>query len=347
MKKNLKMIIPACLVILLAIGGVFGFSRWYSHHRSGAVTLLSKVMVKDYGRGWKLLDEYEYDQSGNLLKQVRYNPSSELYDKEYWYEYEYDELGRKIEEEYYSYSITKFDYNSWRYSYEYDDDNNLIKNAELNGDGIVDKWWEYEYDASGNKIREVLYQNKEKEVSREWLREYTYDTCGNLREYVAYLSDGSIYSRDVNEYEYDDHGNRTKYLGHHQDGSIYTWHEYEYDGSGNLTRDISYGTNGSVMLWEQYTYGSFGILTKEKMYPDKRTGERTEYEYDSSGNLRKKTDYHPQSYDYEGGWDEYTYDAAGNLIKAAYWDGVWSRKESGGGTLRSEYKYEYITIVPK
>lgn len=103
MKKKSAIAILICLVILAAIGGGVAFLRWYAVHKPG-VRLVSKVLTRDYGGDWKVLDEYEYDDAGNLLRQVRYRTYSASEDKiEYRYEYGYDELGRKISEANYFY----------------------------------------------------------------------------------------------------------------------------------------------------------------------------------------------------------------------------------------------------
>lgn len=357
MKKKSTMAILICLAVLAAIGGGVAFWRWYAVHRPG-VRLVSKVLTRDYGGDWKVLDEYEYDDAGNLLRQVRYRTYSASEDKiEYRYEYGYDELGRKISEMYYSYDIVGDGFNCWKYAYEYDNDGNLIKKAEVRDDGSFRIWLEYSYDAVGNKTRETTYENNDGETVRGRLREYEYDDAGNQTKYVEYWAEDTINDWRENAYEYDTNGNPVKYVGYDREGNVLIWHEYEYDASGNMIKEIWCSADGTAVRWYQYTYGEFGVLTEEvsttygnddgilteMQYPEGNLEIRAEYEYDRSGVLRKRSVYHPQSYDYAGGWEDYTYDSNGNLLKVEYWEGNGRGDRSRAG-IRRETKYQYIVI---
>jgi len=149
--------------------------------------------------------------------------------------------------------------------------------------------------------------------------EYEYDSRGNRTEQVNYAADGSISGRY--EYEYDSKGNQTKQVNYKADGSISSRYEYEYDSKGNQTKQVIYAADGSISLIYEYNCNSDGsycnysigngtgeviVYTGETRYTTVNskkltasetresydgTSTKTEYEYDSNGNITKQTTY--------------------------------------------------------
>ncbi|MCH5270714.1 MAG: hypothetical protein J1E83_08185 [Lachnospiraceae bacterium] len=68
-----------------------------------------------------------------------------------------------------------------------------------NADGSISGWAEQEYDALGNRTREISY-DADGNVERRGWREWEYDECGNCTKEIWYEPDGSI--RYWKEYEY-------------------------------------------------------------------------------------------------------------------------------------------------
>ena len=261
-------------------------------------------MIKDFfaddDSGCK--SEYEYDESGNLVKRIRYYFDDDNLRE--WSVYEYDEFGNEIKIEFYDMdgSLKR----SSEYEYQYDESGSLIKRISYKADGSVSyvTWWVLEYDESGNKIKEQ--ENSLSDLCK--VREY--DTYGNVVNFTAYNKDGSI--AYWAKYEYDDFGNRTKYIRGGTDvDRVYDWYEYEYDESGNLIKAVSYSANGIENRWHEY-----------------------EYKYDSSGNFIKR-DY----YSYNGMTTESIYDVFGNPIKEVHYE--------ADGSIYMEYQWEYMTVIPE
>ncbi len=86
--------------------------------------------------------EYEYDEQGNLVRQiVKIMPSGEVTD---YTEYTYDEDGRKTAQIYYIGSLEDGDWAD-EYRYVYDGEGNLVKQESVDEDGRVYAWRKYEY----------------------------------------------------------------------------------------------------------------------------------------------------------------------------------------------------------
>ena len=170
--------------------------------------------------------EYEYDSWRRVTK-ITYNGSSSS--DSWWKTYKYDDKGNVIEwESYYSSGRNKYNYGS--YSLEYDENDRLIKrksDGKYGGSG----WEEYEYDDSGNLIKETAYE-----------------------------LNSSI--KSMHKYEYDKSGNMIKALYYEKESKLEYYYEYEYDSENKLLKETKYDNNGKVTDWIKYEYDEKGCEIK-------------------------------------------------------------------------------------
>lgn len=207
------------------------------------------------------------------------------------------------------------------YEMEYDDTGNQIKLTNYDADGNTVQWCEVEYDTAGNLVKEVTY-NADGSINIDC----EYDAFGNVTKELVYLShDGSFLCWYENEY--DESGNLTKQFKLNEDGSMS--HEYEYNDAGNLIKDISYDPGEIIALQYEYEYDDLRYITKESayLYGDLWFSEEYEVEYDASGKPIKSSTSFPR-----GGGITYEYDYAGNRIKETHFN--------SDGSINSECEYD-------
>ena len=168
-------------------------------------------------------------------------------------------------------------------------------------------------------------------------------TCTKVTNYVNYGND-DVKMVEEHEYEYDDAGCLTKETSttaYGEEGAYKRQYEYEYDDAGNLTKTVC-ELNGFVE-WIEYEYDDAGNLTKlERYYPkqepyyvDETLDELFEWEYDSSGTLKKKSE--PYVNDISNDWIEYENDGAGNLTKGV----VYHRQGEDDVIVFEWFEWEY------
>ena len=97
-----------------------------------------------YLPGEELVLVEEYDSSGNLLKKIGYGE---------WEEYEYNESGNLIK---YRYCTDEGFVEYWS-DLEYDENENLMRVTSYDADGIKRWVYEYECDEYGNILSEIVY----------------------------------------------------------------------------------------------------------------------------------------------------------------------------------------------
>lgn len=236
------------------------------------------------------------------------------------------------------------------------------KTVEYRGDGSVSSRWEYEYDASGNATRALMYDSDGALLLRD---EYEYDAAGRVTKYERYMSSdllggeaGSFQKTTSQahaydaagheiryvlddalqwEAEYDQAGTRIKYLTY-KDGEVDFREECETDAAGRTVKVRDCWTGGEESCWIP-EYDEAGRERKTVQYsPDGSAKRVLDFEYDAAGNMTKRVDRHPEGY-YEIR-EEWEYDEAGNQIK--YWeDGVlkWEKAYDAAGNLTKELEY--------
>lgn len=272
--------------------------------------------------------EYEYDESGNLIKRIRYYFDDDNLRE--WSVYEYDEFGNEIKIEFYDMdgSLKR----ASEYEYQYDESGSLIKRISYKADGSVGGRTEYEYDGFGNEIKETVYSSDGSVFYVTWWV-LEYDESGNkIKEQENSLSDLCMVR------EYDTYGNEVNFTAYNKDGSIAYWAKYEYDDFGNQTKYIRGNRDvDRVYDWYGYEYDESGNLIKAVSYSANGIEDRWheyEYKYDSSGNFIKR-DY----YSYNDMTTEFIYDIFGNPIKEVHYQ--------ADGSIYMEYQWEYITVIPE
>lgn len=191
--------------------------------------------------------EYNYDDSGNLLKSETFslNENKAFYKSAIHY-YRYDEKNRLIE----NYSDSKYEETENFIRYEkinqkFDDDGNVVEyfysewndennewiveektyityiggkvtdcyNDSKNEDGTWEKDSRYIFSYTPeNKVKEILYQILENNTwADETKKTYAYNTNGSISEFIRFYGGGN---GDKFEYTYDSTGNKVKSQGY-------------------------------------------------------------------------------------------------------------------------------------
>lgn len=183
---------------------------------------------------------------------------------------------------------------------------------DVDGTIISEMRYEYEYDAAGNKVREMNYMDDV--LFGEW--EYGKNSAGDiciLKE-THYFEDGS---KDTTEY--DEAGNVTSSAYYDADGSVGLAYAYEYSEDASWIGEKEY--SGEKLAAERaYMVDEDGMqkLLTEVLYNE--DGSRSATEYDLYDNVIIEI-----SYDKDGNVEmdrrhEYTYDENGNRTMAKTYD---------------------------
>ncbi len=212
---------------------------------------------------FKLSEEYEYDQKGNVIHEVKANDDGKLID----YYYEYDSNGNRIVSRY------KNNYDEpQEMRYEYDDKGRITKRINVitgyegrseyddYDDGYTERFYRKEAGQKEEKLSSTstVYLNKDgKKTGNSSNEKWIYDDRGNLIEYGK----GSR-----NEYKA-----REKWVYNEQNQLI----QYDYDLA------TSYPNT------EKYEY--YDGLLCSKIYKNGNTGNIQLYSYDNNNRLIKIT----------------------------------------------------------
>lgn len=252
--------------------------------RDGEWVLTKWAVYEEYGDGDTdilSLWEFEYDESGNKRKAVRYDWEGDIQE-----EYEYDEEGnlRKKTEIYKDGlgapalegvadpSDTEWEPQEkvYQYVYVYDAEGTLVRDAEYGKNGNLIEESEnkvaYTYDAQGKMIKEEFYGIGDAVL--DWI-EYEYDADGRLLKKYEYdiEHDGATYWTD---YSYTD-GGRTEISRFGDSGSEHS--KCSYDASENITESVRYDADGNILWGRRYEYDAFGNLGKVAYDQDDLHGE--------------------------------------------------------------------------
>jgi YD repeat-containing protein len=174
--------------------------------------------------------------------------------------------------------------------YEYDDQGYLIKSTETEVDtdseGAFGTITEYENNEQGDCIREVTTDLDGNNPS-ETTMEYEYDADGNRVKQMVYNSDGKMTA----SYEYDAQGNEVTWNADwDMFGTFTRCYENEYDAQGNLVKQVMTDENGEAFSTKQFSYDADDNPTKMVYYENDVQTSVTEYEYDENNNLIKETE---------------------------------------------------------
>jgi antitoxin component YwqK of YwqJK toxin-antitoxin module len=305
-----------------ADGGISSFEEHsYEYDKNGVLVkenvyyngFLSSYSVIEHTDGHiveSVYDNHDKPQSvrelyedGSLKSELSYGYSDEP--ETY---IEYDESGLMIFKESYKYN--------YQVEYEYDKSGNLMRETETDHDSSGVKVYKTDYDAAGVAI----------------LRTVTYP-------------DGSmVIDRDVDIHT---EGSVRMILESGMDGELKYSTTEEYDDDGYLMRSVTYdATDFSVLSSNEYKYDSEGrVIEKTYFFMDTTV---TEYEYADEGYVSKESVTFPRMISnepYGDGSDCYEV----KYTNVTYYDadGSITRKETlmdGVITGYSEYIYETVNI---
>ena len=343
MKKLISLIMVMLLTISLAgCGKEAGeetrlFAGYVSYYADGGISSFEE-------------HSYEYDKNGNLVKEsVYYNGSLSSYSV-----IEYTD-GNKVESVYDNHDKPKtvrefYEDGSVKseLSYGYSDEPETY--IEYNESGLMvfkesykyDYQVEYEYDKSGNLMRETETDHVSSGVR---VCKTDYDVTGISILRTITDSDGSTF---IDRYvDIHTEGSVRMILERDIDGEIRYRTTEEYDGDGYLVRSVTYDArDDSVLSGTEYKYDSEGrVIEKKYLFMDTTV---TEYEYADEGYLCKESVTYPRMVSnepYGDGSDSYEVKYTNVTYYSA--DGDITRKETlmdGVLTGYSEYIYETVSV---
>jgi len=139
----------------------------------------------------------------------------------------------------------------YRYSYEYDKNENRIKTTRKNSDGRVVNYFTYEYNEHNNKVRAKRFNP---DGILEEYYEYNYDSDGNLSSEDWYSADGNEVYRIENEYE---NNRKAESKTFDENGNLVYRYIFKYDDRGNIVEEVKYDKDDKQAGIIQYIYKYF------------------------------------------------------------------------------------------
>ena len=158
-----------------------------------------------------------------------------------WIEYEYDQNDELVKESWYNTD------GSLQRVYEYDTNGNMIKHSKYayTPDGALELYIITEFDAEGNIVKNSTF-NSDGSLNDCWITEY--DINGNKVKESRIVADGRLdYVK-----EYNANGNLILEMWYDYDSGSYMHIESEFDSNGNLTKEIWYDSDGTVAHVYEY-----------------------------------------------------------------------------------------------
>lgn len=238
--------------------------------------------------------------------------------------------------------IKEINYEKWDGAYrktikEYYTSGKLIKESYYDETGKF-RWYRiYDYNDTNNIIKESAY-NKEGEIFEYYSFEYNIDNKLSKRSYYLYfLNDPKPYFQFYKLYEYYNNSNKEKIYNYSCDDELWTYLIRDYDNNGNLILEDSYSNLETLNT----------LVSHATLAYDDNNNRINLYEYDEDGSLS-----HFYLYEYNehndmikiSGWSswynekwscnlEYIYDNNNNKLKELQYD--------RSGKLSSYIIYDY------
>ena len=194
-----------------------------------------------------------------------------------------------------------------------DEEGRLIRYIESNDYGRVDVDKVYSYDINGNLTRMQYYSYGRADLYG--YEEYSYDAYGRKEKEISCSINGKDgYIREIS-YICDSNGNVIKEVCYDEDGTLMHEYNYNYDSQGNKTDEKLYVKKGVYDTETVCSYDAQGNKINEIYYENENLISKTEYSYDSQGNMvnRKYNDYYYEE-DISIIDTFYDYDEQGNII---------------------------------
>lgn len=203
---------------------------------------------------------------------------------------------------------------------------------DITGTSIRTYIEEYEYDANGNKIKEISYYDGED--TPEKIIEYTYDEEGKQLSEKEYENDSIV---SLIALTYDSDKNMIKKIFYDENNTLVLTREYTYDSDKNLIEEIGYDEDGAEYMKATYEYNDMGDIVSESFdYSDKLasiygyTNSLDKYEYDDKNRLSLLTVYADDQLAFKVITE---YDDNDNILKETTYD------ENESLEYTTEYKY--------
>lgn len=201
----------------------FAFIKTYEFDENNLLIREEQKWAEGYERY-----EYLYNEEGVLVKTIRDNNISDIPHQETTYNYEDGVLVSEKDLNGVKYGSSIFDKEEvdghlWLYSYEYDNDKNLIRKTKE----TENNKYEYEYDTNGNLIKELhtsamLFSNSTTTSGEE--NEYNEK---NLLIKKTLIGRSTLVATNY-EYEYDENNCLVKLNIYYDNGDIASYTIYEY-----------------------------------------------------------------------------------------------------------------------
>lgn len=192
--------------------------------------------------------------------------------------YTYDDQQRLTDMEF----IAAEGYMEGKYTYNYDQNGNVVSYVEYEGEQTIKYRTLSQYDANNREIEEVKYDGDDVNKRTTW----AYNSRGECVEIAHYEADGSVvkYCHEYSEYLFDNPVVTHVYNG---DELVNTYTRI-YDTDGNLLECNSYSTDGELQNRSSYKYDGGKLMEKatysvedgELVVRDKES-----YSYDHMGNV--------------------------------------------------------------
>lgn len=318
--KKIFTVLPACLFFLISSSQIAA-----DYLQSQGVKGKAKQLTVLSGKETRQV--YTFNESGLMTGHWLFAPPEVLL---YRYGASYTDSGQITEEVKYDKGFDPVQ----KTVYAYDSKNILIGRSLLGHNGeIIDKFiyvhnagkvtdsirldrygnqvekYSWQYDAKGNRVREIVLHNADSSVINT---SYEYNTAGKLiRLSKKHSSDKTL--DFLLTYQYDAKGNMISEYKHFRDGKADYKKEYNYDSSGNKIAFILYTWEGKIAERLTYAYDKNGNLAEENRYDSAGAlNEQLVYKYDEKNNETERSRYLPSgTLEVQITWT-YEYDKQGN-----------------------------------
>ena len=356
MKKIISALMTALLTVSPTACGSSGSSAGDVKLPSVFLQYYSDGGLSAYGEYY-----YEFDKSGNIVKECYYSCGN-LYETT---ERTYSSSGIIAGESVYGRGDKLQTYR------EFDEEGNLTKETTYNYKGDVDTYCEYnkdgniiykesfsyshyiiryEYDDEGN-LSKRYEEDYDENDNIEFSYEDTIDSEGNTINRIITEANGTSYAADSTSYDarqmvFETDGNHRTVIEIGKDGEQLYRTEEDYDDNGNLLSSTTYVSydDDRLLSHEEYVYDEEGRVIHE-IY-DFMDSTEILYEYADEGYLYKKTEITEKYISQEAYGDGsdavltecmtvYFYDEDGDKVRCENY-------QAGRLTSYSVWEFEYI-----
>lgn len=182
--------------------------------------------------------KYKYDENGRLIERTYFNRLDR--------KYEYDSTGNQVKELMYD-SEGLMGY----WTYKYDNNENKIERTGYLGDNFVERWI-YEYDQDHKKLKEFMVNEEPDNSPTYMVKTFEYDNYGRLTTVVWMDPETKVTS--VDKYKYNDkdeiteHFNKNDFQSGLEDLKSF---KYVNDKKGNWIQRIEFIDSKPTIIYER------------------------------------------------------------------------------------------------